>query len=105
VAFSADGLILATAGNDGIVRLWNVATGREQAVLDGGAPAMGPVAFSGEDCLVATARNDDDIRVWNLPEPGNRPSPDHPPARTLASKAPAIRGDPRTSSQFILARE
>ena len=33
--FSPDGTSLATAGNDGVVRIWDVSTGRPQAVLDG----------------------------------------------------------------------
>jgi WD40 repeat protein len=106
VAFSADGLTLATAGNDGMVRLWSVTDGREQAVLEGGSLAMGPVAFAlGGDCLVAAARFDNDIRVWDLVPNGSGAIPVQPPKPTSTSRAPAIQGDSQTRGRSILTQE
>lgn len=46
VAFSPDGQTLATGGPDGIVRLWDVATGRETRLLRQWAPAAPPMPRS-----------------------------------------------------------
>jgi Tol biopolymer transport system component len=67
VAFSPDGSVLATAANDGVVRLWTVATGQRRASLDGQATSLRTVAFSPDArTLVLATGDDDDIRLWNL---------------------------------------
>jgi WD40 repeat protein len=52
VAFSADGSLLATAGDDGLVRVWDPDTGELQAELGGRGPAWG-VSFSPDGSRVA----------------------------------------------------
>jgi WD40 repeat protein len=75
-AFSPEGLTLATADNDGMVRLWTVVTGWQRAALDGGVIAMRCVAFcSAGGWLMATSPNDGDLRTWNLAEIGPRSIP------------------------------
>lgn len=66
VAFSNDGKFLATSGNDGVVKIWDYATGKEFKVLkvspDKPVPA---VAFNNDGTIIATGGEDKSIRFWN----------------------------------------
>jgi RNA polymerase sigma factor (sigma-70 family) len=66
LAFSADGKVLAAAGREGTLRLWEAATGRE---IRSAERAVGPdaaLAFSPDGKTLAIAdKNDKEVRLWD----------------------------------------
>jgi WD40 repeat protein len=67
VAFSPDGKILASAGDDQTVILWDVASGKELATLEGHSDWISDVTFSPDSKLMATASEDKTVKLWNVP--------------------------------------
>ncbi len=68
VAFSHEGRLLASAGHDHQVRLFDVATGSQQHVFQGHTAAVTAVAFSPDGHLLASGSDDRTIRLWNVGE-------------------------------------
>jgi len=66
VAFSPDGLFLASASRDKTIKLWDVATGEATATLLGHAESVLSVAFSPNGRLLASASDDSSIKVWEV---------------------------------------
>lgn len=65
-AWSPDGTRIATAGEGGVVRLWNAAAGTLDTTLVVGDTRVLHVAFSPDGARLVTSSRDALVRVWNL---------------------------------------
>jgi WD40 repeat protein len=66
VAYAPDGKTLATASNDGTVKLWDMATGRELLTIQGVADAVLGVTVSLDGRMLATAGADGKAKIWDV---------------------------------------
>lgn len=66
LAFSADGQKLLGIGNDRIVRVWEVASGKLISRLEGHEASVEQAQFSPDGQLIATVSRDRTIRIWQV---------------------------------------
>jgi WD40 repeat protein len=65
VAYSADGLRIATGGSDGVAHVWDATTGRPLIKPLVHRRGVWSVAFSPDGSRLATATGDGDVRIWD----------------------------------------
>lgn len=66
LAFSPDGKTLAADANDGTLRLFDQATGRELRAFKGHADKVRSASFSSDGKRIATASLDQTARIWDV---------------------------------------
>ena len=65
VAFSPDGLRLASGSGDHTVKIWDSATGKELFALKGHANRVRSVAFSPDGQRLASGSQDQTVKIWD----------------------------------------
>ncbi|HET7017665.1 MAG TPA: P-loop NTPase fold protein [Streptosporangiaceae bacterium] len=65
VAFRPGGFYLATGGEDGTIRLWDLGTGEQRAQFVGHAGPINSLAYSPDGAVVASASQDWTVRIWD----------------------------------------
>jgi WD40 repeat protein/predicted Ser/Thr protein kinase len=71
VAFSPNGLRLASAARDNVVRLWGNVHDAQSVVLKGQQGAVTTFAFSSDGMRLASGGIDNKVRLWDLRKPEN----------------------------------
>ena len=65
LAFSPDGMHIASASVDGTARLWEVETGKPLRLLPGHADGVNAVDFSPDGAFLVSGSNDRTARIWS----------------------------------------
>ncbi|WNZ27620.1 hypothetical protein HJG54_32715 [Leptolyngbya sp. NK1-12] len=66
IAFSTDGRWLVSGGDDRIVRLWDVNTGKPVSVFEGHQNVIHTVVFNADNTLIASSSADETIKIWDV---------------------------------------
>jgi len=64
IAYSNDGNLIASAGDDHMITLWNASTHSRQSQLEGHTKSVNGVAFA--DQQLVSASDDGSVRLWDI---------------------------------------
>ena len=66
VTFSPDGRTLASASGDRTIKLWNIATGKEQCTFRGHTNQVRVVIFTRDGQCLISGSSDETIKLWDV---------------------------------------
>ena len=66
VAFSPDGKLFATGDSNGVISLWETASGKEILSCKGHTSWIDSVAFSSDGTTLASSSSDQTVRLWDV---------------------------------------
>ena len=66
MAVSTDGKLLATAGGDKLVKIWDLSTRKETARLEGHSAQVLTLAFNSDATQLVTGGADQQLKVWDV---------------------------------------
>jgi RNA polymerase sigma factor (sigma-70 family) len=87
VAYAPDGKLIASAGQDRVIRLWHPATGKEAARLPGHKDFVYGLAFSPDGKTLASAGRDATVLLWDVEKVGR---PEAQPRKLDGFKGPVL---------------
>ena len=99
-AFAPDGRTLASAGSDGVVRVWEIVSARERYRFTGHRAAILGVAFSPDGRRLASSSMDSTVLVWDVSAP-QHPAP--APRATADQLWAALTGADATAAHRAIA--
>jgi transcription initiation factor TFIID subunit 5 len=83
MAVSPDGRWLASAGEDSIINIWDIGSGRRLKSMRGhGRSSIYSLAFSQEGSVLVSGGGDNSVRVWDIKRGTNEAGPTPEPFPT-----------------------